>query len=138
MSCVHNMQFNIFFIFFSIKCFFCCSWLLFEKIRACFTFKSNLNMKNLKGNAQFIFLCNLYFWGEWPSGLRRFYQNRKVPGSKPTRRSARLRDPTSLRGSQGPSGQTCKNRVIKGYLRYKTITSENVSSEAQIKNFFIL
>ena len=26
---------------------------------------------------------------------------------------------------------------IKGYLRYKTITSENVSSEAQIKNFFI-
>ena len=25
--------------------------------------------------------------------------------------------------------------VLKGYLRYKTITSQNVSSEAQIKNF---
>ena len=28
--------------------------------------------------------------------------------------------------------------ALKGYLRYKTITSQNVSSEAQIKNFFIL
>ena len=27
--------------------------------------------------------------------------------------------------------------VIKGYLRYKTITSQNVPFEAQIKNFFI-
>ena len=26
---------------------------------------------------------------------------------------------------------------FKGYLCYKTITSQNVSSEAQIKNFFI-
>ena len=26
---------------------------------------------------------------------------------------------------------------LKGYLCYKTITSQNVSSEAQIKNFFI-
>ena len=26
---------------------------------------------------------------------------------------------------------------FKGYLRYKTITSQNMSSEAQIKNFFI-
>ena len=26
---------------------------------------------------------------------------------------------------------------IKGYLRYKTVTSQNVSSEVQIKNFFI-
>ena len=25
---------------------------------------------------------------------------------------------------------------LKGYLHYKTITSQNVSSEAQIKNFF--
>ena len=33
----------------------------------------------------------------------------------------------------------CKTTLalIKGYLRYKTITSLNVSSEAQIKNFFI-
>ena len=28
--------------------------------------------------------------------------------------------------------------LVKGYLLYKTITSQNVSSEAQIKNFFIL
>ena len=27
---------------------------------------------------------------------------------------------------------------FKGYLRYKMITSQNVPSEAQIKNFFIL
>ena len=26
---------------------------------------------------------------------------------------------------------------LKGYLRYKTIASQDVSSEAQIKNFFI-
>ena len=26
---------------------------------------------------------------------------------------------------------------LKGYLRYKMITSQNVSSETQIKNFFI-
>ena len=30
-----------------------------------------------------------------------------------------------------------KMKVIKGYLRYKTVTSQNVSSEAKIKNFFI-
>ena len=39
-------------------------------------------------------------WGEWPSRLRRCYQNWKVPGSNPARRSAGLRDPTSLRGSR--------------------------------------
>ena len=33
-------------------------------------------------------------------GLRRCDQNRKVPGSNPARRSAGLRDPTSLRGSR--------------------------------------
>ena len=38
--------------------------------------------------------------GEWPSGLRRCNKTRKVPGSKPARRSAGLRDPTSLRGSR--------------------------------------
>ena len=27
--------------------------------------------------------------------------------------------------------------ALKGYLRYKTITSQNVPSKAQIKNFFI-
>ena len=36
----------------------------------------------------------------------------------------------------------CKKRLsypcsIKGYLYYKTITSQNVLSEAQVKNFFI-
>ena len=30
-----------------------------------------------------------------------------------------------------------KKAFFKGFLRYKTITSQNVSSEAQIKNFFI-
>ena len=39
-------------------------------------------------------------WGEWPSGLRRCNQNRKVPRSNPTMCLARLRDPTSLRGSR--------------------------------------
>ena len=32
---------------------------------------------------------------------------------------------------------TKRSWKLKGYLRYKTITSQNVSSEAQIKNFFI-
>ena len=27
--------------------------------------------------------------------------------------------------------------MIKGYLRYKTIASQNVPSKAQIKNFFV-
>ena len=27
-------------------------------------------------------------------------------------------------------------KIVKGYLRYKTITSQNVSPEAQVKNFF--
>ena len=44
--------------------------------------------------------CSRFVWREWPSGLRRCDQNRKVPGSNPTRRSAGLRDPTSLRGSR--------------------------------------
>ena len=30
-----------------------------------------------------------------------------------------------------------KVKVIKDYLRYKTVTSQNVSSEAKIKSFFI-
>ena len=46
--------------------------------------------------------------GEWPSGLRRCSKNRKVPGSNPTRCSAGLRDPTSLRGSWWPSGRKFK------------------------------
>ena len=29
------------------------------------------------------------------------------------------------------------SQSFKGYLRYKTIISQNVSSEAQVKNFFI-
>ena len=29
------------------------------------------------------------------------------------------------------------NDIFKGYLRYKTITSQNVSSDAQVKKFFI-
>ena len=31
-----------------------------------------------------------------------------------------------------------KKRILKGYLRYKMITSQNVSTEAQVKKFFIL
>ena len=29
------------------------------------------------------------------------------------------------------------SKLLKDYLRYKTITSQNVSSEAQVQNFFI-
>ena len=49
---------------------------------------------------------------EWPGGLRRCNQNRKVSGSNPIRPSAGLRDPTSLRCSRQPSGQISKNAVI--------------------------
>ena len=30
-----------------------------------------------------------------------------------------------------------KKNILKGYLHYKTITSQNMSSEEQAKNFFI-
>ena len=57
-------------------------------------------------------------WGEWPSRLRRCDQNRKVLGSNPTRCSAGLRDPTSLRGSRWLSGRACKTQVINiGWVR---------------------
>ena len=57
-----------------------------------------------KGCYTYIALWPLVTWlanarGERPSGLRRCNKNRKVPGSKTARRSAGLRDPTSLRGS---------------------------------------
>ena len=46
--------------------------------------------------------------GEWPSGLRHCNQNQKIL----IRHSARLRDLTSLWGSQWPSGWTFTNAVI--------------------------
>ena len=48
----------------------------------------------------------------WPSGLRRCSKNRKVPCSNPTRRSAGLRDPTSLRGSWWPLGRKCNTQWL--------------------------
>ena len=48
----------------------------------------------------------------WPSGLRSCSNNRKVPGSNPTRRSAGFRDPTSLRGSRWPTGRKCKTQWL--------------------------
>ena len=39
--------------------------------------------------------------GGWSSGLRRCYQNRKVPGSNPARRLAGPRDPAPLREAPG-------------------------------------
>ena len=38
--------------------------------------------------------------------------NRNVPGSILNRRSAGLRDPTSLRGSRWPSGRKCKRQWL--------------------------
>ena len=35
-------------------------------------------------------IIKFYHFGEWSSGLRRCDQNRKVPGSNPTRHSAGL------------------------------------------------
>ena len=46
----------------------------------------------------------------WILLLRLVYKY--FPGSKPTRCSAGLRDPTSLRGSRWPSGQKCESAVI--------------------------
>ena len=39
------------------------------------------------------------------------------------------------RKSKGRMQSECNSHIVKGYLRYKTITSQNVPSEAQIKNF---
>ena len=33
-------------------------------------------------------------------------------------------------------GNVTKAATFKGYLRYKTITPQNMLSEAQVKNFF--
>ena len=62
---------------------------------------------------------HIYFWKIWwPSGLRCCDQYRKVPDPNPTRSSARLRDPTSFRGSRWPSGWICKTQVINiGWVR---------------------
>ena len=45
-------------------------------------------------------LIALLYRGEWPSGLGHYNENRKVPGSNLTRRSAWLKDQTSSRGSR--------------------------------------
>ena len=42
----------------------------------------------------------IYIRGDWPSGLRSRNQTWKVSGSNTSGRSERLKDPTSLRGSQ--------------------------------------
>ena len=60
---------------------------------------------------KWIFLSG-YFWGEWPSGLRRCSKNRKVLGSNPTRHLAGLRDPTSLQDSWWPLGRKCKTQWV--------------------------
>ena len=54
----------------------------------------------IKGGGWYHNAQDVWMRGEWPSGLRHCSKNRKVPGSIPTRRSARLWDPTSLRGSR--------------------------------------
>ena len=43
------------------------------------------------------------FWGEWPSVLWRYIENWKDPGSNSSRCSAKIWEPTSLRGSRWPS-----------------------------------
>ena len=43
----------------------------------------------------------------------------------------------SPNGIKALSANVAITLFIKGYLGYKTITSQNMSSEAQIKNFFI-
>ena len=35
------------------------------------------------------------------------------------------------------TGKISVASIVKGYLQHKTITSQNVSSEAQVKNFVI-
>ena len=55
-------------------------------------------------------------WKEWPSGLKRWSQNRKVPGSNSTTCSAGLMGPASdaasLQGPWWPSGRKCKATAI--------------------------
>ena len=51
-----------------------------------------------------------WIWRQWPSGLRRFSKNLKVPG--PTSGLARLMDSTSLWDSQWPLGRKCKTQWL--------------------------
>ena len=52
------------------------------------------------------------FRGEWSSGLGRYNQNWKVPGSNSTRRLTGLSSPTLLRGSCNPLVKIVENAVI--------------------------
>ena len=64
-------------------------------------------------------------YGEWPSGLRRYPENRKDPGSNPARRSAGLWDPTSLRDSRWPSGRIKNQKAVIniGLVRLPRLTN---------------
>ena len=66
-------------------------------------YKWNLKDKNI---------TNYSIRGEWPSGWRHCSKNWRVPSPNSTRHSARLMDPTLLRGSRWPSGRKYKTQWL--------------------------
>ena len=52
------------------------------------------------------------FWGEWLSGLRRYISNWKFPGLNPTGLFVGFWNPTSLRDTRWPTGQSCNIEII--------------------------
>ena len=57
-------------------------------------------------------LIALLYRGEWPSGLGHYNENRKVPGSNLTRRSAWLKDQTHYEAPADFRIETAGNAVI--------------------------
>ena len=80
----------------------------------------------------FLLRCHLYS----PHKLELFEKLEKVDSSF---LNLNIKDKVSLLlyGSQSATSKSSNHEILKGHLRYKTIISQNVSSEAQIKNFFI-
>ena len=73
---------------------------------------------NFNGKLHFLCSVSFVFGGEWPSGLKRYFQNWKFSVSNPTKCFAVLSGLTSLRGTLSPLGRIKnKKRRVRFSLR---------------------
>ena len=116
------MQFSLVPTFFSLVLVICLNWYLHLKLSHDLLALALFNIWRYKFTSETIYLT---LWK--PNGLSKRLKQQSI-WTRPKCKSKVSRDMDStkvlLRGR------------LKGYLRYKTITSQNVSSEAQVKNFF--
>ena len=86
------------------------------------TFHQNCSFQFNEAYGRAIYIHSTLIFQAIENRLMCCYQNLKVPGSNPIKGSARLTDPTSLRGFLWHSSQICKNAVIK--IRWVWLLSE--------------